>query len=87
MGINIVVVLVVPFIIKIYGLSEEASTYAYRILIYHSACVVTIWPLSFSLPNTLRAAADVRYTMLLSIVSMWIFRIGFSVDVYKRQVV
>ncbi|MEF2877381.1 MAG: MATE family efflux transporter [Blautia sp.] len=78
-AINIVVVLVVPFIIKIYGLSEEASTYAYRILIYHSACVVTIWPLSFSLPNTLRAAADVRYTMLLSIVSMWIFRIGFSV--------
>lgn len=76
---NILVVLAVPYIIKIYGLSAEASQYAHKILIYHSICVVTIWPLSFSLPNTLRAAADVTYTMILSIISMWIFRIGFSV--------
>ena len=78
-GINILLMLVMPFIIRAYGLSAEASGYAYKILIYHSICVVTIWPLSFSLPNTLRAAADVRFTMLLAIVSMWIFRIGFSV--------
>ena len=76
---NILVVLAVPYIIQIYGLSAEASQYAYKILIYHSICAVTIWPLSFSLPNTLRAAADVTYTMILSIISMWIFRIGFSV--------
>ena len=76
---NILVVLAVPYIIKIYGLSAEASHYAHKILIYHSICAVTIWPLSFSLPNTLRAAADVTYTMILSIISMWIFRIGFSV--------
>lgn len=78
-AMNILVVLAIPFIIKIYGLSAEASEYAYWILIYHSACVVTIWPLSFSLPNTLRAAADVKFAMILSIISMWIFRIGFSV--------
>lgn len=76
---NILVVLAVPFIIEIYGLSPEASQYAQKILIYHSICAVTIWPLSFSLPNTLRAAADVTYTMILSIISMWVFRIGFSV--------
>ena len=76
---NILVVLAVPYIIQIYGLSAEASQYAHKILIYHSICAVTIWPLSFSLPNTLRAAADVTYTMILSIISMWIFRIGFSV--------
>lgn len=76
---NILVVLAVPFIIQIYGLSTEASQYAHKILIYHSICAVTIWPLSFSLPNTLRAAADVTYTMILSIISMWVFRIGFSI--------
>lgn len=76
---NILVVLAVPFIIEIYGLSPEASQYAHKILIHHSICAVTIWPLSFSLPNTLRAAADVTYTMILSIISMWVFRIGFSV--------
>lgn len=78
-AVNILVVLAVPFIIQIYGLSTEASQYAHKILIYHSICAVTIWPLSFSLPNTLRAAADVTYTMILSIISMWVFRIGFSV--------
>ena len=77
--VNIFVVAAVPFVVGIYGLSEEASRYARQILIYHSVCVVTIWPLSFSLPNTLRAAADVKYTMGMSILSMWIFRIGFSV--------
>ena len=34
--------------------------------------------LSFSLPNALRAAGDARFTMIVSMVSMWVFRIGFS---------
>lgn len=76
---NIIVHLLLPFILKNYGLSEEARKYAYEILIFYSFCVVTIWPPSFLIPNTLRAAADVRFTMILSIISMWIFRIGFSV--------
>lgn len=76
---NILVVLAIPGVVSIYGLSEEASSYATRILIYHSLCVIMIWPLSFSLPNTLRAAADVKFTMVLSIFSMWVFRFGFSV--------
>lgn len=77
-AVNLVVVFLIPFIISVYGLSKEASDYAYKILIYHSICVVTIWPLSFTLPNTLRAANDVKYTMVLAIISMWVFRIGFS---------
>ena len=71
--------MLLPFILRNYGLSEEARKYAYEILVFYSVCVVTVWPPSFLIPNTLRAAADVRFTMILSIVSMWIFRIGFSV--------
>lgn len=76
---NGLVVFLLPTIIRIYGLSKEASDYTYKILIYYCICVVTIWPLSFFIPNTLRAAADVRFPMVLSIVSMWIFRIGCSI--------
>ena len=75
---NLIVILALPFILSIYNLSDEAAQYANDIILYHAACVVTIWPLSFTLPNTLRAAADVKVTMVLSIISMWVFRFGFS---------
>ena len=75
---NLIVILALPFILSVYNLSDEAAQYAHDIILYHAACVVTIWPLSFTLPNTLRAAADVKVTMVLSIISMWVFRFGFS---------
>lgn len=76
--INILVLALLPLMIRLYHLSPEAAGYTHDIIWYHAACVVTIWPLSFTLPNTLRAASDVKYPMILSIASMWIFRIGFS---------
>ena len=75
---NLIVILALPFILSVYNLSDEAAQYANDVILYHAACVVTIWPLSFTLPNTLRAAADVKITMVLSIISMWVFRFGFS---------
>jgi len=75
---NLIVILALPFILSVYNLSDEAAQYTNDIILYHAACVVTIWPLSFTLPNTLRAAADVKVTMVLSIISMWVFRFGFS---------
>ena len=75
---NLIVILALPFILSVYNLSDEAAQYANDIILYHAACVVTIWPLSFTLPNTLRAAADVKVTMVLAIISLWVFRFGFS---------
>ena len=75
---NIIIVTALPFIIGIYRLSPETGEIARRIIEYHSLLAVLIWPLSFTLPNTLRAANDVGYCMWISIISMWIFRIGFS---------
>ena len=75
---NIIIVTVLPFIIGIYGLSPETGEMAREIIVYHAVLAVLIWQLSFTLPNTLRAANDVGYCMWVSIISMWIFRIGFS---------
>lgn len=77
-GMNILVVAALPFIIKIYNLSELTGRITTQIIIYHALCCVTIWPMSFSMPNTLRASNDVRFTMVISIISMWTFRIAFS---------
>ncbi len=65
-------------LISLYNLSPEASAICMVLLLYHSVCVSTIWPTAFTLPNAFRAASDVRYTMVLSIISMWILRIGMS---------
>ncbi len=77
-GVNIVVLAVLPFVLRLYNLSAEATGYANTIVWYHAACVVTIWPISFTIPNTFRSCGDVTYTMVLAMISMWIFRIGFS---------
>ena len=37
------------------------------------------WPLSFTLPQALRAAGDTRFTMVVSSVSMWTMRVGFGI--------
>ncbi|MCI5650142.1 MAG: MATE family efflux transporter [Fusicatenibacter sp.] len=73
-----VVILVLPLIMRVYSLSPEATSMAEQIIVYHGICCMLIWPLAFSLPNTLRASSDVTFCMVLSILSMWICRIGFS---------
>lgn len=75
---NVVVMLALPLILKIYGLSEEATILGRRILIYHSICAILIWALSFTLPYALRAANDVAFAMTISIISMWVFRVASS---------
>ncbi|MBQ5708327.1 MAG: MATE family efflux transporter, partial [Anaerotignum sp.] len=73
-----VTLLLLPGIMYLYNLSPEAMLFTKRIVWYHGICCMFIWPEAFTLANTLRAARDVKYCMILSIVSMWIFRIGFS---------
>ena len=75
---NILIFFMLPMILRAYHLSDITYEYARQILIYHGSMCVLIWPMSFSIANTLRAANDVKYTMVISIASMWIFRIGLS---------
>lgn len=67
---------------SIYNLSSEATSITVTMVVFHSICML-IWPPSFTLPNALRAASDVKYTMIISIVSMWAFRIILSYILVK----
>ena len=67
-----------PAIIQFYSLSQEASSIALSIILYHGIACILIWPSSFALPNALRATDNAKYTMIVSICSMWICRIGLS---------
>ena len=65
------------FVVGIYNLSPEASDLAQKLLLAHS-CGMVLWPLAFALPNTLRAGLDAKFTMMVSVFSMWVFRIGLG---------
>ncbi len=76
--LNIIVILFSNQIIGIYQLSDDIKAIAFSVIIYHSICCIIIWPSSFTLPNALRAANDVKFTMVISIISMWLWRIMLS---------
>ena len=49
-----------------------------QIVIFYAVCSALFWPLSFTLPATFRASGDARMCMIISVTSMWIFRVIFS---------
>ena len=65
-------------LVGIYALSGETMELAITLVTIHAGCAIIFWPLSFVLPNALRAANDVKFTMVTSILSMAIWRLGFS---------
>ncbi len=75
---NTLIIFLLPVILWLYGLSDETATISRSLMIYHCILSTLIWPLSFALPNALRAANDVKFTMWVSMFSMWFWRIGFS---------
>ena len=60
-----------------FNLSPEASAMALEVMMWFNIVSLFFWPSSFTLPNILRSAGDASFTMAVSIVSMWVFRVGF----------
>lgn len=75
---NMIMYIFARNVVSIFKLSKEATDIAVTLLHAFVYVSVFIWPLSFTLPNTLRAAGDAKYTMIISIISMWTFRVGSS---------
>ncbi len=66
------------WICRSFHLSPQAYDIAVQILHWFCIVALPIWPLSFTLPNAMRASGDIWYTMLSSLLSMWVFRVGGS---------
>jgi Na+-driven multidrug efflux pump len=77
--VNGIVFLALPFILRAYNLSLETAAMARKVIIFYGINACIVWPLAFTLPNTLRAASDARFTMIIGVSSMWITRIGFGI--------
>ena len=73
------VILLLPWILNLYSLSSEARNLTFILVIMHNIMATALHPTAFVLPNGLRAAGDVKFSMVVGIVSMILFRLGAAV--------
>ncbi|MBE6553466.1 MAG: MATE family efflux transporter [Ruminococcaceae bacterium] len=74
----LVTVLFAKPIISVYDLSAESAALTHQLVIYHCITASLIWPIAFTLAVPFRAASDVRFPLVISVFSMWVFRVAFS---------
>lgn len=67
-----------PVLVPAFNLTPATAAIAVQVLQWCAVFTAVFWPMSFTLPNALRAAGDARFTMVVSLMSMWICRIGMS---------
>lgn len=67
-----------PLLPGIFNLSPEAGDILRRLILIFVLFGTVLHPASFTQPNSLRAGGDVRFTMIVSIFSMCVFRLGMS---------
>ena len=75
-AVSVIMILSCRKVLLLYHLTPETEALAVQVISFHAVMCTFAWVPSFSLPNTLRAAGDVMWTMVIAIVSMWVFRIG-----------
>lgn len=67
-----------PWILNLYTLSDDARQITFTLMVIHNLMAMAFWPSAFTLSNGLRAAGDAKFTMNVSIIAMFAFRITAS---------
>ncbi|MBO4873201.1 MAG: MATE family efflux transporter [Lachnospiraceae bacterium] len=79
---NALGLLLLPLVMKIYGSSPNVSPETIRLAtiltVIHGVASMVIWMPAFALPAFLRACGDARFTMWVSMISMWTVRVLFA---------
>ena len=76
---NILIFVLTPLVLMLYSLSSEAKQLVILLVLIHAVGNTILCPLAFSLSNGLRAAGDIRCTMLASIFATVICQVALSV--------
>lgn len=75
---NIAVFITIPAVAQEYHLTQAAKQMCIEVIRLFCVFSIFFWALSFTLPQVLRSGGDAKYTMSISILSMWIFRVVLS---------
>ena len=76
---GILIYLAVNPVCTLSGLSRESAEIVVKMMLLITVVKPFVWPLAFTPSNALRAAGDVKFSMLVSAGSMWIFRVVLCV--------
>ena len=66
------------FLVTLFNLSPEAMAMASQVLKFCAIANMLFWPMAFTLPNSLRAAGDAVFTMMVSLTTMFVCRVALS---------
>lgn len=61
------------------GMSEESTALCMQMILAITIVKPLLWVPSFTLPNGLRAAGDVRFSMITATLTMWLCRVALSI--------
>ena len=75
---NAALFFLIPLLVVWFNLSAEASALCTMVVRMFNIASVFLWACSFTLPNALRTGGDAKFTMTVSIISMWLFRVILS---------
>ncbi|MBD5481581.1 MAG: MATE family efflux transporter [Lachnospiraceae bacterium] len=75
---NLLIFLLTPVILLFYSLSPETKRLVILLVLIHNVFNAVAYPFSGALSNGLRAAGDVKYTMVVSVVSTIAIRLLLS---------
>lgn len=78
LGTNAVLFFSIPAITAWFSLSAQAAAMCVTVVRWFSLFSIFFWAASFTLPNALRSGGDAKFTMTVSILSMWLFRVILS---------
>lgn len=78
LGTGVLLFFIAGPLVGCFDLTAEATAMAVEVLKWHAVCSAIFWPPAFALPCALRAAGDAKFTMVVSMFSMFTFRVFLS---------
>ncbi len=73
--INILLILSIPLILYVYDVAPDAAALARSVMLIHGGSTIVLWVPSFMIPYFLRATGDAGFTMVTSMITMWLVRV------------
>lgn len=74
--LSVLFIIFMDFILSFFSISPITREYTMQILLLYTICSCFFYPTSFAVASSLRGTGDTKFVMMVSTLSMFLFRIG-----------